>query len=287
MDATPDPQRPEFWRRYAAERRQRFENRKVASAEKWDGLADHYRKFEHAEDFVADQQQVIDRLAAAGMLGPETSVIDVACGPGTHCTAFCERCRDVVGVDVAPKMIARLEEKKTRLGLENLEVVCADFFTYTTDRNFDLVFVSMSPILNDLAAVDRLLALSKRYVALVYWAGVRDNPLYNHCYRMIYGEDFVWDPLDVTVIFNYLYSLGLAPEISYQYAVWHREETLARIIEHVIWHLEFYRPLTADEKERVKAYLTPFAAADGQVRYNTRVRKGTLLLDKQAGDEVS
>jgi hypothetical protein len=145
----------------------------------------------------------------------------------------------------------------------------------------------MSPILNDLGAVDRLLALSNRYLALVYWAGMRENPLYNHCYRMIYGEDFVWDPLDITVIFNYLYSLGQTPEISYQYAVWQRQEPLAQIIEHVIWHLEFYRPLTTDEKDRVVAYLTPFAATDGMVRYDTHVRKGTLLLDKQARNIVS
>ncbi len=280
-----DPFSPDFWRRYAAERRQRFANRKVATAGKWDGLADQYHKFEQDEDFVAEKKWIIDHLRQRGILTPERTVADIACGPGTHCLDLARYCRRVVAVDVSPKMIARLREKLARESLANLEVVQADFFAYRSSETFDLVFVSMSPILNELATIDRLLQLSSRYLALIYWAGVRENPLYNHCYEMIFHQPYVWDPLDITAIFNYLYSLGLTPEISYRHAVWKRRDTVAGVIAHTIWHLEFYRPLSGEEKAMVSDYLRPLADGEGMISYETRVRKGFLILDQEAGRE--
>jgi hypothetical protein len=180
-------------------------------------------------------------------------------------------------------MIAEVLRKQRERGIANLEVEQGDFFTFTPAERFDTVFVSMSPILNELDSIDRLLALSRRYLALVYWAGVRDNPLFQHCYREIYHQKYYWDALDITIIFNYLNSLGYSPEISYLHPVWERSETLERTVEHIIWHLEFYRDLELPEKQRVNEIIAAQADASGRVTYRTRVRKGILLLDLDAG----
>jgi len=278
-----DPFRPDFWLAYAAERKRRFGNRKITTAKKWDGLAGHYRKYEHDEDFKADQQWVLDQLNSRKILQPEYRVIDVACGPGTHCFHFASQCRQVTALDVSPKMIAQLEARKLERQVDNLEVVCSDFSQYRTGEKFDLVFASMSPILNELSTIDRLLELSSRYLALVYWAGIRDNPVYNHCYEMIFHQPYIWDPLDIVAIFNYLYALGFSPEISFQHALWKRRDTLENTFQHALWHLEFYRPLTEKEKEMVHAYLLEQSDEKGIISYETRVRKGCLILDRKVG----
>ncbi len=283
MQLVNDPFKPEFWRIYAKERKKSFANHKITTAKKWDGLAGHYRKYEQDDDFRRDQQWIIEQMHACHLLQPEYSVIDVACGPGTHCFHFARQCKRVTALDVSPKMIAQLEAKKQEQQAENIEVVCSDFHRYKTEEKFDLVFVSMSPILNELNAVDRLLALSSRYLALVYWAGVRDNPLYNHCYEMIFSEPYVWDPLDIVAIFNYLYTLGFSPEISFQHALWKRHDTLENTLQHTLWHLEFYRPLSTAEKGLVRKYLLEQADESGVVSYETRVRKGFVILDQAAG----
>jgi len=278
-----DPFKPDFWLSYAKERKKSFANRTITTAKKWDGLAKHYRKYEQDDDFRKDQQWIIDQLHTRHLLQPEYSVIDVACGPGTHCFHFARQCKRVTALDVSPKMIARLEARKREQRAENIEVVCGDFYQYKTREKYDLVFVSMSPILNELSAVDCLLELSSRYLALVYWAGVRDNPLYNHCYEMIFHEPYVWDPLDIVAIFNYLYTLGFSPEISFQHALWKRHDTLENTFHHTLWHLEFYRPLTPAEKEMVHNYLLEQVDKQGMVSYKTRVRKGCIILDQKAG----
>lgn len=278
-----DPFKPDFWLTYARKRKKSFVNKKVTTAKKWDGLAGHYRKYEQDDDFKKDQQWIMAQLSLRHLLQPEYSVIDVACGPGTHCFQFARQCKRVTALDVSPKMIAQLETKKREQQAKNIEVVCSDFQEYKTEEKFDLVFVSMSPILNELKTVDRLLELSSRYLALVYWAGVRDNPLYNHCYEMIFHEPYIWDPLDIVAIFNYLYSLGFSPEISFQHALWKRHDTLENTWQHTLWHLEFYRPLSVDEKEMVRNYLLEQADEKGMISYETKVRKGFIILDKEAG----
>ncbi len=283
MQCGNDPFKADFWLTYAKERKKSFDNQRITTAKKWDGLAGHYRKYEQDNDFKQDQQWVMEQLHSRRLLQPEYSVIDVACGPGTHCFHFARQCKRVTALDVSPKMIARLETKKGEQQAENIEVLCRDFHQYKTEEKFDLVFVSMSPILNELGTIDRLLELSSRYLALVYWAGVRDNPLYSHCYEMIFDKPYVWDPLDIVAIFNYLYSLGFSPEICFQHALWKRHDTLENTLQHALWHLEFYRPLIAAEKELVRKYLVEQADEKGMVSYETRVRKGFIILDQEAG----
>ncbi len=283
MQFDSDPFKPRFWLTYEKERKKSFANHKITTAKKWDGLAGHYQKYEHDDDFKQDQQWIMEQLNLRHLFQPEYTVIDVACGPGTHCFQFARQCKRVTALDVSPKMIARLEAKKRELQVENIDVVCSDFRQYETDDTFDLVFVSMSPILNELRTVDRLLELSSRYLALVYWAGVRDNPLYNHCYEMIFNEPYVWDPLDIVAIFNYLYTLGFSPEIGFQHARWKRHDTLENTLQHTLWHLEFYRPLSAEEKELVRKYLFEQADEEGMIYYETKVRKGFIILDQAAG----
>lgn len=280
---------PQFWREYVATRRRCLARKRknIASGKKWDKMAKRYHAFEEDEDFKTEQEWIIGRMRELEMLGPDIEIVDIACGPGTHCFTFAESCRRVVAVDVSRKMIEQVLDKKRERGAGNLEVIQQDFYSFKPAESFDTVFVSMSPILNELESVDRLLAMSRRYLALVYWAGVRKNPLFERCYRLIYGEDYRWDALDVTVIFNYLNALGYSPEISYLHPVWKRRDSLENTVEHIIWHLEFYRDLDPGEKEKVRRLVAEGADSDGTVTYHTRVRKGALFLDLAAGCRVS
>ena len=276
---------PEFWREYVNSRnRSRACRRKrIATGDKWDKMAKRYHGFEEDRDFQEEQEWIVGKMRRRKMLGPEIELLDMACGPGTHCFSFAELCRRVVAVDVSEKMIAQAKEKQQHRGAANLELVCRDFYSFQAAEKFDTVFVSMSPILNELESVDQLLRLSRRYLALVYWAGVRENPLFERCYRLIYGHEYHWDALDITIIFNYLHALGYSPEISYLHPVWKRRDTLEHTVEHIIWHLEFYRELDPEERDQVRQLVAGRVDREGKVTYHTRVRKGVLLLDLTAG----
>ncbi|HDS16729.1 MAG TPA: class I SAM-dependent methyltransferase [Proteobacteria bacterium] len=277
---------PQFWRDYVLSRKRSLKRSKVATGGKWDQIAGHYHSFENDAAFLAEQLWIKEKMLAHRMLSPQTELIDIACGPGTHCFDFAAICRQVTAVDVSERMIARVIARKEAEKTENLTVICHDFYGFNPACQYDTVFVSMSPILNELENIDRLLAMSRRFVVLVYWAGIRDNPLFQTCYKMVYDETYRWDAMDVTVIFNYLYALGHSPEISYLHPVWKRYDSLENTVEHIIWHLEFQRSLSSDERQMVYERIAREVDDKGMVKYQTRVRKGALFLDLEAGKEV-
>jgi len=274
---------PQFWRDYVLSRKRSLARKKVATGKKWDQMAKHYHTFEEDESFVAEQQWIMDGLMRRGMLSPTHNIIDMACGPGTHCFDFAKVCQQVTAVDVSSKMIEQVRLRQEKDKIDNLSIECQDFYDFKAPEKYDTVFVSMSPILNELESVDRLLAMSHRYVALIYWAGVRDNPLFQRCYKLIYEEDYQWDAMDVTTIFNYLNALGYSPEITYLHPVWKRHDTLANTVEHMVWHLEFYRSLSDIEKKQVNDLVAQEVDSQGMVTYFTKVRKGALFLDLETG----
>jgi len=274
---------PQFWRDYVLSRKRSLARKKVATGKKWDQMAKHYHTFEEDESFVAEQQWIKDGLSRRGMLNQDQEIIDMACGPGTHCFDFAKVCQQVTAVDVSSKMIEQVRLRQLEEKVDNLIIECQDFYDFNPPKQYDTVFVSMSPILNELDSVDCLLTMSRRHVALIYWAGVRDNPLFQRCYQLIYKEDYQWDAMDVTTIFNYLNALGYSPEISYLHPLWKRHDTLANTVEHMVWHLEFYRPLSEIEKKLVNDLVALEADSKGMVTYYTKVRKGALFLDKEAG----
>ncbi|MBN2808210.1 MAG: class I SAM-dependent methyltransferase [Deltaproteobacteria bacterium] len=274
---------PQFWRDYVLSRKRSLPRKNIATGKKWDQMAEHYHTFEEDESFVAEQQWIKTGLIQRGMLNPDQEIIDIACGPGTHCFDFARSCRHVTAVDVSSKMIEQVRLRQKKEQVDNLTVICHDFYDFQPQQQYDTVFVSMSPILNELESVDRLLKMSRRNLVLIYWAGVRDNPLFQNCFKMIYDEAYQWDAMDITTIFNYLNALGYSPEITYLHPLWKRHETLAHTVEHLIWHLEFYRSLSDAEKKKVYDLTALEADSQGMVTYLTRVRKGALFLDLEAG----
>jgi len=274
---------PQFWRDYVALRKKSLPQKKVMAGKKWDQMAKRYQNFAEDKDFIAELKWLKTGMLNRNMLGTDLDVLDMSCGPGTHCFSFAEICHQVTAVDVSEKMVAQVELQKKSSRTKNLTVLCQDFVDFQAPGLYDTVFVSMSPILNELSNVGRLLAMSRRNLVLTYWAGVRENPLFQRCYRLIYESEYSFDALDLTIIFNYLDALGFSPEISYLHPVWRRRDTLENTINYIVWHLEFYRELTVSEKIAVRKLVASEADSDGMVTYFTRVRKGALFLDKKSG----
>ena len=52
---------------------------------------------------------------------PQSSVLDVACGPGMVACAAAKRARQVTGIDLTPAMIEQARSLQSKLGLSNLE----------------------------------------------------------------------------------------------------------------------------------------------------------------------
>lgn len=273
-----DPLRPEFWKAYARSKTGAVDAR-FTSPDFWDRIAEDYEDLEDSAFYRAMVDEIIATMKHRGALSPDFRVLDVCCGPGNYALRFAPLVKEVVGIDISPKMMAKFREKAQAKGVRNVRPILTDWFKFETEERFDTVFVSMTPILHDLDSIDRLLALAKRFLVLVHWAGVRQNLLHTRIWQEVFSRELSWKRPGIIVPFNYLYTLGYAGDLRFFSGYWERTRTVEKELEHILWRASG-EGLEVNEaiRERIRQILEE-KALDGLVLSRTRVRIGFLLVD--------
>ena len=82
-------------------------------------------------------EEVIQIILDNAHIRQDIHVLDVACGTGVlFPDYFARKVRSVTGIDIAPEMARRAEEK-----FPEAEVICGDVETYPFDKQYDAVMV--------------------------------------------------------------------------------------------------------------------------------------------------
>jgi ubiquinone/menaquinone biosynthesis C-methylase UbiE len=98
-----------------------------------------------AEKSALSDEAIFQLLLDASGVGPDDTVLDVACGPGLVGCAFAARARHVTGVDLTPAMIEKAEQLQKTKGLANLTWQIADVAPLPfADRSFSMVITRYS-----------------------------------------------------------------------------------------------------------------------------------------------
>lgn len=274
----PDPFSPEFWKAYQEEWRSP-EDEHFLRPEVWDDMAEDYDELEKCAFYREMVTQVVKIMESAGALSPEITLLDLCCGTGTYTLRFAPRVREVWALDISGGMLAVLRRKLENEGVTNVRIVQADWRFYQPSRKFETVFVSLTPILNDLQEVDRILEITERYLVLIHWAGVRENELYLEILKQFFDRKPRKRSPGAVVLFNYLFARGYPAEVRFFSGVWERERSVEREWRRLRHRLEGEGlSITSEMESCLRAYLAS-RAQDGRLRSRTRVRLGLLLAD--------
>ncbi len=275
---------PEFWKEFSRRRHEKGRPARAFDPSCWDRAAEGYDELEKCPDYLRQVNTVMNTLLDKGALKSGEDLLDVACGTGTYSLRMARYVRQVTALDISPGMLAVLRHKQELQDIRNVKVVESDWHRFKVDKKFHLVFASMTPLLRDLENVDRMLELSGRFLALVTWAGVRENLLLDNLARQVLGHglDQATAGRDIFIPFNYLYSLGYSPDVTFFNGCWDRRRLLEQQTENVIWRLEMFRNLSLEEKELVREELARRADSEGMVNAVTRVRTCLVVVDKEA-----
>jgi len=274
------PLSPKTWEEYLASFSKRCKSDASHQAKIWDKAAKDYDSLELSGSYNFQVEEILRELQEAGALISEHRVIDVACGTGVYALRMSPFVKEIDCIDVSTMMLKRLKEKAQVLGVTNINTIKADWFHFNPSKKYELVFASMTPILRGKDSLDKLLNISERFLAVVFWAGVRQNILLSHLYQKILGERYNKKSLDIVPIFNYYCSLGYRPRLRFFRGCWIREKDMDEAFEALRWRLEFRRPLKEDELKILKDEIKR-AAKNNKIILKTRVRIGFMLLDKE------
>ena len=160
-------------------------------------------------------------LCSRGLLGEESSVIDIGCGPGLFVMEFAKTALHAVGLDHSRRFMEYSAACANARGIRNVSFVEADFLELDIGKSgftgaFDLVFTSTTPAATARGSIEKLMKMSRGFCQNVSFVNIRDT-LAERVSRDVLGEEYKprFDGTGFYSLFNLLWLNGFYPETSY------------------------------------------------------------------------
>lgn len=256
----------DFWRKAWDESRKSslYHRKKIRTEaeviEFWNRFAPSY-----GTGMMGSRQQtledVVRTLEQKGVLGPESPVLDVGCGPGNYALPFARRVKTVTALDGAVEMCNVLKEKKKEAGLNNITVLHrmwedVDLEQEGLFKGFDLAFASMTPGVCDYETLMKLNQSSRGYCCIIAWAGGHFGGARQELQEIIFQEKETEHGYNIIYPFNILYHEGYYPELRYLDFDWEQKQTQEEAVEGLCRSFWLYLEVTTDIREIIKDYVS-------------------------------
>ncbi len=245
---------------YIAELWDKIDYDSVEVKNTWNSRADAFNDKEDDEEHYADNKGIVDQLD-----GDELKILDIGSADGRHTIEFSEYASEVIGIDIADKMVKIANENAKNAGADNVTVCLlswedADLDELGWNKNFDLVFANFSPAIHSSESVMKMTQASKQLCYLSQHV-IRENSLKNELLEK-FGkpERSVMMRDKIIAAFNTLWDVGYLPEIKYD-----RRVTNSSLKESEFE--AFVNDLKIDDKASAIEYLEN-KAVNGSIEYD-------------------
>lgn len=181
-----------------------------------------------AESFLASKrtygadltERVVRCLTGGGMLGPETSVLDVGCGYGSYALPFAAVAKDVVAADVSSRMLELCAERAKAAGASNLQTLKHDWELAEIGDlkgRFDLVFACMCRPARTSSGLTKMTAASRGVCVVAQYVTMEDSLADSIVdeLRLDRSDDPHNDRSIAWAIFNRLWLDGFLPRMAF------------------------------------------------------------------------
>lgn len=236
----------------------------------WDFRAQEFNQHKQRAAGKKKIQNVIKFLQSNKMLQPASTVLDVCCGAGNYATAMAGVVKSVVGIDISPNMVDHARENAAQAGVSNVSFEASPWETLDLkakgwEGQFDLVFASMCPGINNKASLLKMVAASRGWCFLSSFAQ-RQDQVKDALFRLLYGgrQQTDWNK-KLYSIFNILWLLGYYPSICYHHNHWIQQWELERASQLFSMRVADGGELTVAQQGQVDRYLAQIAQ-DGIVQ---------------------
>ena len=223
----------------------------------WDRRVEEFNRDEPDERI----ERITSLLLEKKMLNPNSTVLDIGCGPGKFVMAFAQTAKNVTGVDISPKMLQAAAENAVAKRLDNtdfkeLDWKTADLTALKWKKRFSLITAIMSPALDSKECLDKMLEASNEYCLISHFVR-RNDSILDELKRNILHRQTV-DEFSNKMLycsFNILWLYKIFPEIVYFDTERETSRTLEEASSHYIKRLELKEELTPTQKANVLDFL--------------------------------
>lgn len=228
--------------------------------------------------------ETADYLRVNGVLGPNTDVVDIGCGPGRFVSEFASTARRVVGIDISTRTIEYAQLFTREQGRDNTRFLVRDFCSMDLEAEglyhaFDLAFCSLSPAVSGLEGLEKFMELSRSWCCMNAIVSGR-HQLHERIAREVFHRDTLnsWNGRHFYTSFNTLFLTGYLPVTSYYTQTKENYRTADREFAEISGSI-ILPPgeRTTDRIEKIYRWMAEHADEDGNLYESSEFTYGRLL----------
>ncbi|MGF9915926.1 class I SAM-dependent methyltransferase [Paenibacillus ehimensis] len=240
---------------------------------------DHRAKSFNEEAFNEEGRQrtkrIMNWLEGQGVTFKDRSILDIGAASGGFTVPFAERGATVTSVEPCLPLVELLKENTAGLTNGKVEVVTEPFENINIEakgwgKAFDLVFVSMCPVIVDWESVAKVLSCARQFCYISLSAGSREHSLVNEVWTLVTDQPQKTEHLEMAYLQHLLYLKGYSYESLVTREMKTREVSRETALMEVMDWLKIWG-LPADDRNRqiVSDYLERTYPLD-----NVEIRQG-------------
>ncbi|MBB6670846.1 class I SAM-dependent methyltransferase [Cohnella nanjingensis] len=182
---------------------------------------DHKAKTFNEQSFSEEgrkrTKRIMNWLEGQGIEFENASVLDIGAASGVFSVPFAERGSRVTAVETSPPLIELLEENISNFAEDQVKIVPVPFEEIDVEakgwnRAFDLVFVSMSPVIHNWESVEKVLQCARKYCYISMPVVPTEHSLVSEIWPLVTGQPYRSKLTEMGYLLHLLYLKGYAYE---------------------------------------------------------------------------
>ena len=208
----------------------------------WDSKSEWFFKRTEKKQENFSDRLIFKMIKEKKLLNKNSKVLDIGCGTGRHLLEFSKLTPYLTGTDISSKMLDYAKEKLKNVS--EAKFIHGNWMeNFTKEKEFDLVFASMTPAIRE--EIEKML-------------GRKLNKLHSNHKEYTYG------------LWNIVWNLGYFPEIYLDKYVYEAEKTVVDYMEQII--------CTDDEENKIIEFLKE-KEKKGKIMSKEYIIKAIILWD--------
>ncbi|REK74746.1 class I SAM-dependent methyltransferase [Paenibacillus paeoniae] len=252
----------------------------------FDQKAKTFNEHSFSEEGRKRTKRIMNWLEGQGVPFENASILDIGAASGVFSVPFVERGARVTAVETSPPLIELLEQNISKIAEGQVKIVPEPFEKIDVEaigwsKAFDLVFVSMSPVIHNWESVEKVLQCARKFCYISMPIVPTEHSLVSEIWPLVTGQPFHSELSEMGYLQHLLYLKGYAYESLITREVKTREVSRETALQEAMTWLG-HRRLPVDERnEKIITDYLMQAYPSGKVVIQEGGRFGKVLIRLQ------
>ncbi|EGG35582.1 class I SAM-dependent methyltransferase [Paenibacillus sp. HGF5] len=230
--------------------------------------------------------RIMNWLEGQGIRFDNASVLDIGAASGVFSVPFAERGADVTAVESSLPLIDLLKENITNFPQDQVKIVPERFEDIDIQdkgwsQAFDLVFLSMCPVIVDWQSVEKVLSCAREFCYISMPAGSTEISLMNEIWPLITDQPYRSKHMEFGYLLHLLYLKGYSYESLVTRETKTTEVSSETALQEIMNWLRGHGEALDDQKRKLITDYLEQAYPSGKVTIRQSGRYGKVLVRLQ------